>query len=319
MNKQIYKIIMKIRIYIKRVLAVLFIGIAFNVNAQQDPMYTQYNFNTQTINPAYAGTWESMGFLVLGRHQWVGMNGAPRTYTFSMQTPMKKENVGLGLNVISDKLGRESRLSLFGDYSYGLRVSENSILRMGLKFGVTNYHNNLAEYVQFPGEVDPASMGEIDVRYMPNFGVGALLYSDDYYLGFSIPKIIENDFGNNYNNYTVVSEFRHFFFTAGYVFTLSEYLRFKPTFLAKATLHAPVEFDFTANFLLGEKVWLGAMWRTGDSFGFIAQWVFDKKLRVGYAIDFTTTRLQNFHNGTHEVMVSYEIGLKRKWTTPRMF
>ena len=287
--------------------------------AQQDPMYTQYNFNTQTINPAYAGSWESMGFVVLGRHQWVGMEGAPRTYTFSMQTPMKNEKVGLGLNLVSDQLGRESRISLFGDYSYGFKVSENSILRMGLKFGVTNYHNNLSDYLQYPGEVDPASMGEVDVKYMPNFGVGALLYSENYYIGLSIPKIIENDFDTNINNYSVESELRHFFFTAGYVFNLSEYLRFKPTFLTKASIGAPVEFDFTANFLLGDKVWLGAMYRTGDSFGFIAQWIFDKKLRIGYAIDFTTTHLQSYSSGTHEVMVSYEIGLKRKWTTPRMF
>jgi type IX secretion system PorP/SprF family membrane protein len=287
--------------------------------AQQDPMFTQYNFNTQTINPAYAGTWESMGFLVLGRHQWVGMEGAPRTYTFSLQTPTKNERVGLGLNLVSDQLGRESRISLFGDYSYGFKVSENSILRMGLKFGVTNYHNNLSDYLQYPGEVDPASMGEVDEKYMPNFGVGALLYSENYYIGLSIPKIIENDFDTNINNYSVESELRHFFFTAGYVFNLSEYLRFKPTFLTKASIGAPVEFDFTANFLLGDKVWLGAMYRTGDSFGFIGQWIFDKKLRIGYAIDFTTTHLQNYHSGTHEVMVSYEIGLKRKWTTPRMF
>lgn len=287
--------------------------------AQQDPMFTQYNFNTQTINPAYAGTWESMGFLVLGRHQWVGMEGAPRTYTFSLQTPTKNEKVGLGLNLVSDQLGRESRVSLFGDYSYGIKVNENSILRMGLKFGVTNYHNNLSDYLQYPGEFDPASIGEVDVKYMPNFGVGALLYSENYYVGLSVPKIIENDFDTNINNYSVESELRHFFFTAGYVFNLSEYLRFKPTFLTKASIGAPVEFDFTANFLLGDKVWLGAMYRTGDSFGFIAQWIFDKKLRIGYAIDFTTTHLQSYHNGTHEVMVSYEIGLKRKWTTPRMF
>lgn len=311
---------MKIKINITGVLAILFILMALNVRAQQDPMFTQYNFNTQTINPAYAGTWESMGFLVLGRHQWAGMDGAPRTYTFSIQTPTKNEKVGLGLNVVSDQIGRESRLSLFGDYSYGFKVSENSVLRMGLKFGLTNYNNNLSDYGQYPGATpDPAAMGEIDVRYMPNFGVGALLYSDDYYIGFSIPKIIENDFENNYNNYSVESELRHFFFTAGYVFKLSEYLRFKPTFLTKASLGAPVEFDFTANFLLGDKVWLGAMYRTGDAFGFIAQWIFDKKLRVGYAVDFTTTPLQNHHSGTHEVMVSYEIGLRRKWTTPRMF
>ena len=112
-------------------LTILFL-LAVNIAiGQQDPMYTQYNFNTQTFNPAYAGTWKSMGFLVLGRHQWVGMDGAPTTYTFSMQTNTKNDKVGLGLNFVSDKIGMEKRLSLFGDYSYGLQVNEKSLLRLG--------------------------------------------------------------------------------------------------------------------------------------------------------------------------------------------
>ena len=207
---------------------------------------------------------------------------------------------------------------MFGDYSYRLQVN-NSFLRLGLKIGVTNYHNNLSDYKQYPGEVDPYSQGEIDVKYMPNFGVGAFWSSDDYYIGLSVPKIIHNQFKDNYNNFSIQAELRHLFLIAGYVFDLSRDVKFKPTFLTKVTLGAPVEFDFTANFLLVDKVWLGAMYRTGDSFGFIAQWIFDKKLRIGYGIDFTTTRLQRFHTGTHEVMVSYEIGLRRKWTSPRMF
>ncbi|NOR76134.1 MAG: type IX secretion system membrane protein PorP/SprF [Draconibacterium sp.] len=287
--------------------------------AQQDPMYTQYNFNTQTINPAYAGTWENMGFVVLGRHQWVGMDGAPRTYTFSMQSGTKNENVGLGFNIISDQIGKEQRLSLFGDYSYRLRLTHKSYLRLGLKFGVTNYSNNLSAYQQYPGEIDPASQGDINMSFMPNAGLGAFLYSKKYYIGLSIPKLIENQYKNDYNNYSVQAEMRHFFLIAGYVFDISNDVKFKPTFLTKATFGAPVELDFTASFLLKEKVWLGAMYRTGDSFGFIAQWIFDNNLRVGYSIDFTTSKLQQFHNGTHEIMVSYEIGLKRKWTTPRMF
>jgi type IX secretion system PorP/SprF family membrane protein len=257
----------------------------------------------------------------LGRHQWVGMGGAPKTYTFSMQTPTKFKNVALGLNLVSDKVGLEKRTILNFDYSYRLKVSEESYLRLGIKAGVTNYMNNLTEYTGYPGDPsDPMFMGDVDIKYMPNFGVGAFLYSDDYYIGLSLPKILQNEFNNNYNNYSTWAELRHFFLIAGYVFDLSQDIKFKPTFLTKATWGAPVEFDLTANFLLRDKVWLGAMYRTGDSFGFIAQWIFDNQLRVGYSIDFTTTRLQHYHNGTHELMVSYELSsLRRKWSTPRMF
>ena len=288
--------------------------------AQQDPMYTQYSFNTQTFNPAYAGTWESMGFQVLGRYQWVGMAGAPTTYTFSMQTPMRNENAALGVDLINDRIGREQRLSLFGDYSYRLRMGANTYLRLGLKFGVTNYNNILSNYLQNDENGrDPMADGAVDIRYMPNFGVGTFLYSKDWYVGFSVPQILNNAFKNDVANYTTSAELRHFYLIAGYVFDLSENLKLKPTFLTKATMGAPVEFDITANLLIRDRIWLGAMYRTGDSYGFIAQWIFDKKLRIGYGIDFTTTRLQSFNGGTHEIMVSYELGLRRKWSTPRMF
>ncbi len=313
---------MKFKLNIVRGLGILILLLAAEtLHAQQDPMYTQYNFNMQTINPAYAGTWDNMGFLVLGRHQWVGLGGAPNTYTFSMQSPVKARNVALGLNVVSDKVGLEKRLMVNADYSYRLMITEDLFLRMGLKAGVTNYMNNLTEYTGYPGDApDPVFMGDMDVRFMPNFGIGAFLYSEDYYVGLSVPKIIRNEFRNNYNNFSTWSELRHLFLIAGYVFDLSNDLKFKPTLLTKATMGAPVEVDLTANFLLKEKIWLGAMFRTGDSYGFIAQWIFDNQLRIGYSVDFTTTRLQHFHHGTHEVMVSYEMSsLRRKWITPRRF
>lgn len=293
---------------------------AFISSAQQDPMFTQYYFNTQTVNPAYAGTWESMGFLVLGRHQWTGFPGAPKTYTLSVQTPTRNEKVGLGFNIVNDKYGYVKTIGLMGDYSYRLQVGQESYLRLGLKAGFTNYSNDLSRYLQDPDSpYDPSGDDMIDVKFMPNFGVGAFLYGENYYVSLSIPKMVQNKFTNNYNNFSTQAEVRHLFLLAGYVFTLSSDLKFKPTFLTKAVMDAPVEFDLTANFLLRDKVWLGAMYRTGDAYGFVAQWVIDKQLRLGYAVDFTTTRLQHHHNGTHEVMISYEIGLRRKWSTPRMF
>lgn len=313
--------IMKFKLNIKKGLGILVLVIAAKASfAQQDPMYTQYVFNTQTINPAYAGTWESLGFMALTRQQWVGWEGTPQTYTFSIQSPLKNEKVALGLNVISDKLGHEKRFGVFGDYSYMVRVSEQSNLRMGIKGGLTSYSNNLQEYTLYPGVNDPLFQGEIDNKLMPNFGVGAFLYGQKYYLGFSVPKILQNDFESNYNNYSVQAEMRHYFLTGGLVFDLGENLKFKPTFLTKATWNAPVQFDLTANFLLKEILWLGATYRTNDAVGVIAQWIFKNKLRIGYAFDYTTSKLQNYHNGTHEIMVSYELRtLKELVVSPRYF
>lgn len=291
-------------------------------SAQQDPLYTQYMFNTQTINPAYTGTWESLGFIVLARQQWTGFENAPQTYTFSMQTPLRNERVALGLNLISDKLGAEKRFYMFGDYSYLSKISDNTDFRLGLKGGFTHYGNDLESY-RIADVSDPSFQGNIS-RLMLNFGVGAFLNNDRYYLGLSIPKIINNKFENDLENFTLESEIRHFYFMGGLIFNLGESVKFKPTMLTKATFSreygAPVQLDLTANFLFGEKFWLGGMYRTGDAFGIIAQWIFDRKLRFGYAYDFTSTNIRNYSHGTHEVMVSYELNfLKEHVVSPRYF
>lgn len=302
-------------------LAIVFAS--FLSNAQQDPMYTQYMFNTQTINPAYAGTWESLGFMVLGRHQWTGWDGAPETYTFSMQAPLRNERVALGLNLINDKVGYEKRFYMFADYSYLVPLSEKTNLRLGLKGGFTNYSHNLQEHnILDPN--DPSFVGDISNKMKPNFGVGAFLYSKKAYLGFSIPKVINSKFENEFENFSVEGELRHYFLMAGAVFNLGENVKFKPTALTKASFSSetgtPLQVDISSNFLIKDRFWLGAMYRTGDSYGFIAQFLIQNKLRVGYAIDFATSNLKNHNNGTHEIMVSYELKFKKEnVVSPRYF
>ena len=299
------------------------IATALTSNAQQDPMYTQYMFNTQIINPAYAGTWESVGFMALGRHQWTGWKDAPETYTFAFQAPLKNERVALGFDIISDKVGFEKRFYMFADYSYLVPVSEKTNLRLGLKGGFTNYSHNLQDH-NIIDPNDPSFIGEIEQKFKPNFGVGAFLYSKKAYVGFSIPKVVNSTFDNNYENFSIEGELRHYFLIAGAVFDLGENVKFKPTMLTKASFTSetgtPVQFDLTGNFLIKEKLWLGAMYRTGSSYGFIAQFLFADKLRLGYAIDFATNNLKNYNNGTHEIMVSYELRFKKEEViSPRYF
>ncbi|HYQ58104.1 MAG TPA: type IX secretion system membrane protein PorP/SprF [Draconibacterium sp.] len=286
---------------------VLMVLISTNAYAQQEPTYTQYMFNTQTVNPAYAGTWDALGFMMLAREQWVGIDGAPSTQTFSFQNIHKNGRTGYGLNIINDKYGKEKRFSVFGDYSHMVQVTPDLKLRMGLKAGFSAYSNNLSNY-QVLTEDDPFFQGEVDQKFMPNFGIGLLLYQNNFYAGISIPKIVNNQFDNNYNNYSSQAELRHYYIMGGYVFDVSEKLKFKPTMLGKVVGGAPAQFDFSANFLIAEKVWLGAMYRTGDAFGFLAQWVINNNLRLGYSVDFAYGEIGGYQSGTHELMVSYEIG-----------
>ena len=314
---------MKAKLNIIKGLGILAIVIAaYTSNAQQDPMYTQYMFNTQTINPAYAGTWESVGFMVLGRHQWTGFDGAPETYTFTMQAPLKNERVALGANIISDKIGFVKRLYLFADYSYLVPLSEKTNLRLGLKGGFTNYSHDLNDHTIIDPE-DPDFMGNVN-SWKPNFGVGAYLYGKKAYLGLSIPRIINSDFEAEEEDFKIEGQLRHYFLSAGMVFDLGENIKFKPTALTKASFTSetgtPLQLDLSGNFLIKEKFWLGAMWRSGDSYGVIAQFLFADKLRVGYAIDFPTTNLKNHAKQTHEIMVSYELRFKKEEVvSPRYF
>ena len=292
---------------------------AITASAQQEPTYTQYMFNTQVVNPAYAGTWGTTGFMVLAREQWTGIDNAPSTQTLSFQTLHDNKNVGWGINIINDRFGFEKRLSVSGDYSYLVKIDEELKLRLGLKVGFSNYSHNLAEHTVID-ENDPMFTGEIGKNFMPNFGVGGFLYKDKYYLGLSLPKIVKNEFKNNVNNFSTQAQLRHLYFMGGYVFNLSESVKFKPTFLGKLTTGAPIQFDFTTNFLIADRVWLGAMYRTGDSYGFLAQWIITSSLRFGYSVDFATTQLRNYENGTHEIMVSYELGnIKEKLVSTRLF
>ena len=315
---------MKFNLNIKKGLGILVLLITANAGfAQQDPMYTQYFFNTQTINPAYAGSWQSLGFMALARHQWTGWDGAPRTYTFSMQAPMKNDNVGLGLNVISDNVFKEKRFGMWADYSYKVVFNQNTNLRMGLKAGFTNYSNDLTAY-EIVDSNDPLFQGDLENKFIPNFGAGLYLTNPYYYVGFSVPKLLHNDINeggdSNPNNFSIEAEFRHFYLHGGLLFNLSENLKFKPTFMGKALKGVPPQFDFTTNFLIMDRVWLGAMFRTNSAFGFIGQLILDNSLRIGYAYDFSTTKMQNYHSGSHEIMISYELrSLKELVVSPRYF
>jgi type IX secretion system PorP/SprF family membrane protein len=301
----------------KALLVILILSSSLISFGQRDPMYTQYIFNMQTINPAYAGTWQSLGFIALSRIQWVSIKDAPRTQTFSVQTPFKTEKVGLGFNIVHDKIGMEDRLLVNFDYSYRLSLSAASSLRFGIKGGFTNYSNPLGLYTTYtPG--DPNFQGYIDNKFMPNVGVGAFLYSNRYYLGLSVPKLVEARFKNTEDEYTTLSELREMYLSGGLVFDLSTNIKFKPTFLFKYAQHSPMQYDLSANFLFSEKLWLGAMYRSGDAIGVIAQWIVQNRFRIGYSADFSTTQISRYSGGIHEIMVSYEIDWK-KFISPRYF
>ena len=275
----------------------------------------------QTVNPAYVGSWQTLGFVALDREQWLGITGHPTTQTFSIQTPIISQNIGVGLDMVIDKLGSERRVMLGANYSYRISIDEATSLRFGLKAGFTNYNNNLPTLQPFPdGQVDPILQNAITSKFMPNVGTGLFLSSSKYYLSLSLPKLFETKINENSGYSSRMSEAREYYLLGGVVFNISDNLKFKPTFMTKAAVGSPLQYDLSANFLMAEKFWLGGVYRSGDAVGVVAQWIINNRLRIGYAVDFTTTDLRNYHNGVHELMLSYEIAfIKKEYTSPRYF
>lgn len=287
--------------------------------SQQDPQYSQYMFNGLMINPAYAGSREVLSMAALTRIQWVGINGAPRTTTFSIHGPLRSEKNALGASLYYDELGITQQVAFNAVYAYRIQLN-NSTLSMGLQGGFMNHSNRWSEAVTT--DPDGGTPMQNQSAYLPMVGTGAYLYSQRYYVGVGVPNFIPNKYENPNSVATSVAarQQAHVFGTAGLVIPIGQNVEFKPSTVVKYVRNAPVEFDFNASFLLHEALWLGTSYRTGDAIVFLAQYIFNNQLRIGYAYDYTITRLGNYNSGSHEIMVGLELGWnKSRIKTPRYF
>src|SRR3970282_958540 len=211
-------------------LATLLVLITYvDVIAQQNPHYTQYMYNMNVVNPAYAGSKESISFGALYRKQWANIEDAPTSFTFSGHAPVGN-NVGLGLSFISDKIGPVTEQNVFGDFSYTLRLSETSKLALGIKAGVSFHQVGLRDIQSSLPDPSEGIFGEDINDASLNLGVGAFYYTDNYYVAFSIPHL-EKSAHLDYNGREYGSDVSHYFLTRGYVFDVNYDLKFKPSFM----------------------------------------------------------------------------------------
>ncbi len=304
--------------HIRTSFAVALLLPVLGVSAQQDPMYSQYMFNTLAFNPAYAGSADVFTIMALSRHQWVGFEGAPATQTFTLHSPLRNQNLALGFSAINDRIGPARQTAAYADVAYRIRTSEDTRLSFGLKGGVNMYQADLASLTSV--EVDPVNVN-VRPQVLPNFGFGMFWHSQRYYVGLSVPKLLTNDIDAVDGAALVTAtEARHYFLIAGYVFDVDRDLKFKPSIMFRTVEGAPLSLDINANFLLRERIWFGAMYRVGNAFGVLGQYQINDQLRAGYAFDLTTTRIGAYNAGTHEIMLSYDLRfIKGRTISPRYF
>ncbi|WP_055096748.1 type IX secretion system membrane protein PorP/SprF [Flavobacterium aquidurense] len=298
-------------------IVILFTGIAGY--AQQDAQFTQYMYNTININPAYAGSRGALSIFGLYRTQWVGLDGAPETSNFSVNTPINNSNVGIGVSLINDKIGPTNENNLSVDLSYTIQTSPDFKLSFGIK-GTANLFNLDINKLNPENQGDP-QFQDLDNKFSPNVGAGVYWHSNKAYVGLSVPNFIET---NRYddNDIAIFKDKINYYLIAGYVFDLDklEYIKFKPAILTKMVEGAPLQVDVSANFMFIEKFVVGVAYRWSASISAMVGFQITDGLYLGYGYDRETTNLNNYNSGSHEIFLRYEfIKNNGKLTTPRFF
>ena len=288
-------------------------------NAQQDPHYTQYMYNMNIINPAYAGSKENLSFGILYRNQWVNVDGAPKTFSLSGSSPVGK-NVGVGLSVIADEIGPVQEQNVYGDFSYTLNLGGEHKLALGLKAGATFQNIGLFSQVSstLPVPADDAFAQDTNNTYL-NIGTGIFYYTNKYYVAFSMPNIIKSTH-LDFNGRQYGSETQHYFLTGGYVFDLSPTVKFKPFTMIKTAINAPISADISTNFLFNDKFEIGASYRLDDSVSGLVNYAITPSLRIGYAYDRVISDIRYTAQSSHEIIVLIDLNFPKKVSrSPRFF
>jgi len=276
-------------------------------------------YNTANMNPAYAGSRGVLSIFGLHRTQWVGLDGAPTTNSFALHSPIGISKVGLGLSFINERIGPSDENSISADFSYTIRASETFKLAFGLK-ATANLLNIDYTKLDIYDPNDPRFQRNIEDSFTPNIGAGAYLYSENTYVGLSIPNFLETKHYQDDGNYSVAKERMHFYLMGGHVFELSSTLKFKPSVLAKIVEGAPLQADISANFLFSEKLTLGSAYRWDAAVSVMAGFQISEGLFVGYAYDTETTKLATYNSGSHEIFLRFELFKSYDGTaSPRFF
>jgi type IX secretion system PorP/SprF family membrane protein len=300
-----------------KIIAVLFT--VTTMYSQQDAQYTQYMYNMNILNPAYAGSQKTLSIGLLGRSQWVGIDGAPKTFTASINAPIKR-NIGLGFSVIADEIGPVKEQNVYADFSYTLQTSENSNLALGIKGGFTFLDAKLSQLDLGDNVPDDLFTNNDLNRTSPNFGVGAYYYTDRFYIGLSMPNMLKTlHFEKKGGVVARAIEDVHYFITSGVVFNASDNLKLKPSVMFKAVKGAPLSIDLSGNALINNRFELGLNWRLDDSVSGMFNILISPSTRIGYAYDYTLSNIGDFNSGSHEVFLLFTISNSRAGLSPRFF
>lgn len=284
----------------------LLLGLATTaVYGQKEPQYTQYMYNIGSFNPAYVGTVETPEIAALYRAQWIDIPGAPRTIRFGANLPFSNEKMGLGINVVNDQLGPLTQTYADISYSYQVMVTDNTKLSFGMDLGGSFLNVDFSKG-SFENPGDPLGLEPIN-NFYPTVGAGLFMYGDEWYLGASIPNFLTEGLYND-EVASVVDDKIQFNFIGGYVFNLSDGLKFKPAFMVNSLSGAPLNINLSTNFLISDVVTAGVSYRVENAFSGLAGFQISNSTFIGYSYDYNTNALGEFNQGSHEVILKFYLG-----------
>jgi type IX secretion system PorP/SprF family membrane protein len=303
-----------------KILSIVIIAFYYNKTyAQQETQHSMYFFNPVLLNPAYAGSQESIQVTGTVRDQWTGLKGAPKTQVLSVHSPLLNESLGIGLTVLNDQLGVTKNTGLYADLAYSIKVNKkNNRLAFGLKMGMDFFRQDFSQ-LRINDNTDELYLDGFNYKKnLFNVGAGAYYYGKRHYFGVSTPRIIKNKL-NITSAQTALQE-NHFYAFGGIVVKLNPAINMRPSFILKYVNNAPLSIEGNLSFLFYEKIWIGAMYRHAAATGLNIMYNINQNLRIGYAYDFQLTDLQRYSQGSHEIMISYDLRSKSKgFKTPRYF
>lgn len=276
---------------------------------QQDPLYSQYMFNPVVINPAYSGLYDMSSLTAGFRTQWAGFEGAPTTMSANFHTTLPIDNMGTGITFVRDSYGANTNTDVNLAVSYNIKTGYYSRFSMGIQGGF--YSNSFdRDALTYQDDNDP--LFSYDQVTSPNFGFGILYNSKKFWVGASVPKLLEISTTSNINDTTISIYSPHYYFTGGAIIRLRDDLKLKPSTLVKIIDGAPASVDINASLLYRNSVWAGLSFRNLNSLAVLAQFIFQDKIRAGVAYEFplaTGLRKSNNAFATFEIMANVNLSI----------
>jgi type IX secretion system PorP/SprF family membrane protein len=303
----------------KIITVIIWWGIGIAAYPQLQPLLDQYLLNGLAINPAYAGSQEALNIGLYARNQWVGFEGAPRDFTFTLHSPMRDKHVSLGILVMNDKIGSRTETGFLFNYAYRIDMGAGK-LSFGLAAGLTNLSTN-SDMLRYTDPGDGLLLNPGVRALMPEFSFGSYYYSERFFTGLSMPLFLKHPFNEVTGKYKISfnPSAMNYILVAGYVFTLSDNFELVPSMLLKTNPANNTQLDLNCNVIFREKIWFGTSIRTTKNLTFLLQYQANRQLRIAYSYGYEFSELSSFQKGSHEVMLLYNFRYEVNVKSPRYF